>query len=294
MKIADLLTEGLSPILYHYASVPSIINILKTNTLKLSSSLSKKIESDYSKGKYFYFSTTRSRVGAYHFSHGSKKALPHTAVLLKLDGRALSSVVSGTPTDYWGRDFRKISPTKNEMEDRILSDKPEIPNAKKYILSVECFYDEERQSDYGWHNQIKEVISLCLQKGIEVNLYLSQQDFITGKRALKNQDAMDRVNFHGPELERHTRDRESLLAPYIELLTKDDPSELSEKASRVLRNLSYGYGIDDEVRRFQTDFHNENQSDDSRQLTVIAKKIGAKTLKDILIYIKNKFNKKAD
>lgn len=293
MKIVDLLTEGLSPILYHYSGIHTIVNILKTNTIKLSSSLSKKIESDYSKGKYFYFSTTRSRVGSYHFSHDMKQSLQHTVALLKLDGRALSSVVSGGPSDYWGRDFRLASPTKHEMEDRILSDKPEIPNAKKYILSVECFYNEDDQPKYdaGRHNQIKEVVTLCLEMGIEVNLYLTQQDFITGKRALKGQDALDKVNFHGPETEKYNRNRPSYLEPYIELLKATDKQSLSQDALNILRDLDYTYDFQNVLQRVQADLHNSNTHDDSRTFTVLAKKIGAKTVKDALVYIRDKFKK---
>jgi hypothetical protein len=293
MKILSILNEGLSPILYHYGNPDSILNILKTNTIKLSSSLAKNIEKDYTKGKYFYFSTTRSRVGSYHFSHGMKESLTHTAILLKLDGRALSNITTGTPTDYWGRDFRNVAPTKHEMEDRILSDKPTIPNASKYIISVECFYNEQRQNrSNARHNPIRDVVATCLELGIDVNLYLTQDDFITGKRGLKNQTALDKVNFHGPEAEPYNRPhRDSFLQPYIELMTTNDRESLSKPSLRILDDLGYSYDFNNTLQRLQADFHNSNTEDASRELTVLARKAGVKNLTELLAYIKNKFKK---
>jgi hypothetical protein len=293
MKIENILNlnEGISQIVYHHANANAILSIIKGNTFKLSSTFSKQTEKDHS-NKSFYLSTTRSRVGSYHYSHNMDKSLGRVTAMLKLDGQALSSVASGSPVDYWGRDFRKVDPSKNEMEDRITSNKPTIPNAMKYILSLECFYDGSPDTNSYNMNPLRDLIKQALEHGITVNLYKTKQDFITGKRAIQNDKALEQVNDYGPELEPYNRgSRESFLQPYIDLMKIQDKSDLPEASLKILRQLSYSYDFNVALRSLQADFHNENRHDDSRTLTVLAKKAGAKNLTDLLNFIKQKFDK---
>lgn len=288
-EFKPILVEGISNIVYHFSDMNNIKSIITSDTFKLSSTLAKSSEGEINK-KYFYLSTTRSRVGSYHYSHGMKQSLRSHVAMFKLDGRALSAVVGGTAVDYWGRDFRLAEPTKNEMEDRIVTDKPEIKNASKYILSLECYYnkDDTRKTDH--LNPLRDVIRIAIEHNITVNLYLNQQDFITGRRALQNDAALEVVNDHGPELEKIDRSgRQSFLAPFIELMTTKDEASLSKKASDILYALGYDYNFNSELKKLQNDFHNENRHDDSRKLTVLAKQAGAKSLRELLIYIRDKF-----
>ena len=160
MKILSILHEGISDIVFHQTSPDTALAILRDNAFKLSSTMSKAGENEHGT-KSFYLSTTRSRAGRYHYSHGSKHPLGRFTVILKLDGRKLSSVASGGPVDYWGPDFRKVNPTHNEMEDRVTSNHPEIPNADKYIISVEIFVGDHNEPDDISHRSMTEMRELA-------------------------------------------------------------------------------------------------------------------------------------
>lgn len=285
MKILNILNEQLSPVLFHSTHPKTAQRIIETNTFKLSSTLAKQSEQGYNE-KLFYLSTTRSKLGNYHQSS-------HYMLTFKLDGRMLNNNFGGHAVDYWGRDFRNSNPTRNEMEDRVVSDKPEIKDASKYIISLD-FFAGERYIQENFY--IADLVKACIDHGVQFNLFLSEKDFYAGKRAISNQDAYDRLVKVGPrEQEYAPRVRESFLAPYIELLNYDNsndtesvPKGLSENAQRVLKNIVY---YDDGLRMLKADFHNENTHDDSRKFTIMAKKLKLKTLADIIEFIKNKYKR---
>lgn len=286
MKVQDI-CEGLSPVLFH-ATMPDVaLKILDGNVFKLSSSLAKPTERGMS-NKHFYMSTTRSRAGSYHYSQGSSQPLGRIAVIFKLDGRKLSSVAGGGAVDYWGADFRKLDPKNNEMEDRLISDKPEIENADKYILSVELFLGADNRPDDVSHRSLttlRDIATLCVQRGIALNLYTKHTDFVTGKRAVSGEAALERLSVHGPnEPVRPERDY-SDLTPYIEMMRVADRSELSDKARKELDNLRYDRGNG----RLKADFHNSNRHDDSRVLTALAKKHRINDLDGLAEFIRAKF-----
>ena len=294
MKLKEFvpLLEGISPIVYHYTSISNVINIINSNQFKLSSSMAKAIERNMN-GKYFYASFTRSRVGSYHYSHGSKKPLHNNTVMIKLNGQSLNHAVSGNAVDYWGPDFRKIDPTKHEMEDRIVSNRPSIDNIKKYIISVECYYDEAKSNqnhrDNIILNPLAKMIKVCINNNIPVNLYTTHQDFITGKRAISNDDALKMVEEEGPELEPRSWKSNGVppLSPYIELMKATDESTLSDDAQKVLYNIRYySYEVPGSL---SADFHNANRSDLSRELTLLARNNKLHSIKDIVNFIKEKF-----
>ena len=133
-----LLHEGLSDIVYHYTSPSAVINVLKTNKFNTSSNLGTTADAERDQGRFFYFSTQRTK-GSTGYGKGS-------IAVFVLDGRKLMSRYKGFPLDYWGwsqkrSDYDSKSAyaqalTSKEMEDRIVTDKPYIENARDYITEI--------------------------------------------------------------------------------------------------------------------------------------------------------------
>ncbi len=96
-------------------------------------------DSDYkiNKNKFFYLSTTRSKSSG--FRKGDSKIV--------LDGRKLKQRYKITPVDYWNWPKNDKQDTSAyiysmkslEQEDRIVTDKPSIPNAKDYLLGIHIY-----------------------------------------------------------------------------------------------------------------------------------------------------------
>lgn len=182
--VKKILSEGISNITYHFTSLESCIDILKLNSFNLTMSSNK---SDvYDNKKLFYLSTQRSR----------NKELGYaghlgSCVRIQLDGKKIMEKYSGKPIDYWGASMGKQSyynPEYDssygkgfgrarqthynfEMEDRILSYEPNIPNASKYITRIDVYIDprEDRLSQtkvQKYIDEINQTISIEKEKAI--------------------------------------------------------------------------------------------------------------------------------
>lgn len=133
------LNEGLSDIVYHFTYIPHLVNILGMNKFATSSNLGSTADRWKDKGRFFFFSTQRSNGKSGYGRH-------HGNVCIVLDGRKLNQRYKGFPTDYWNwskspKDYDSKSSYKDallslELEDRIVTDKPYIENAKQYIIGI--------------------------------------------------------------------------------------------------------------------------------------------------------------
>lgn len=138
-EINGLINEGLSKTLYHFTYINNLISILKTNQFATSSNLGGTADSSIDRGRFFFFSTQRSKgMSGYGKNHGD--------VCIVLDGEKLNQNFKGFATDYWNwsknpKDYDNPVNYRNallssELEDRIVTNKPYIDNAKKYILEI--------------------------------------------------------------------------------------------------------------------------------------------------------------
>ena len=152
-----VITEGASDILYHFTSKTNLINILKKNEFNLTFSIGDSPDFNVNRNKFFYFSTTRSK------SSGFKKG----NVKLVLDGRKLKNNYKLIPVDYW----RLKSLKNSEQEDRIISDKPIIPNAINYILEIHMKDNTEIISN-------KEIYFISKKYNIPLFFYENEKDFL--------------------------------------------------------------------------------------------------------------------
>lgn len=129
---------GLSPILYHLTTIWPASNILEKNRFELKPAEGTGIENDISEGKY-YLSCARSKANDYF-----RRNAGTSSVILVLDGVKLGQRYAGLPVNYW---YSPTSPglTKDndEMEDRVLSSKPFIPDAMSYITQIHVMRDRE-------------------------------------------------------------------------------------------------------------------------------------------------------
>ncbi len=140
MLILDLL-EGISQVVYHSTRAQGFYSIMRTDQFQLTPDLGSSLERGFRKGKskLYYFSTSRSRTGAYHYP---TKEYSNGTVLFKLDGRKLmADGYTGAPLDYWADPEMPTYADNDEMEDRIYSTKPVIPNATRYIKEIHIYYN---------------------------------------------------------------------------------------------------------------------------------------------------------
>jgi hypothetical protein len=144
-EFGGMLSEGLSRIVYHFTYSSNLANILKTNKFATSSNLGSQADSWKDKGRFYFFSTQRTKGMAGYGSH-------HGNTAIVLDGQKLNQKYKGFPTDYWNwskkrSDYPSIGDYTNalqseEHEDRIVTNEPFIDNAKSYMLEIHVLAKE--------------------------------------------------------------------------------------------------------------------------------------------------------
>ena len=96
-----LMKEALSSKVYHFTSIKSAFNILKTNEMFCQSSLATSAD-DYSDKYKFYVSFTRVKSPKEGFGYNSYKSSSFARI--EFDGDKLNNNFSGRPVDYWNND----------------------------------------------------------------------------------------------------------------------------------------------------------------------------------------------
>ncbi len=133
MKIKDLLESATSN-LYHSTRLYNAAKVLEQGYFKLAASVGTRSELAHQKpGRFYYLSTTRSKVGDYtlHNYHID-------GVVFNLNGDWLNQRYKAAPIDYWERMWLQRDGRTSEAEDRIYSREPTIPlpdPASKLITS---------------------------------------------------------------------------------------------------------------------------------------------------------------
>lgn len=135
------LNEELSKNLHHITGFKQVINILKTDEFKLSPT-----EARLKSGKRddFYMSFARSTESSYI---KSLIDFPNSTscIILELNGEKLNERYKGKPISFYGDLIKKSKKSKHdqrrdEYEDRLISSKEKIPNAKKYIKAIHILF----------------------------------------------------------------------------------------------------------------------------------------------------------
>ena len=285
MKIASILTEGLSDILYHSTSLYNVLNILKNNKLRLSPDLGAESESNLrKKNKIYYMSFARSKMGEYH----SPSKYSGNLSLIVFDGRQLKQDgYSGAPVDYWGWG------NKDEMEDRLYSKSPYIEDAAKYITEIHTFFkrgDQENDTakSVRW---LRSAYIMAKRLGITMYVY----DDIDAFKLLDTRKSISissiQYDTNQEQVKPYQRVSRNYFAPYMELLSVPDKSKLSSDAKRILNNIQ-GWSKDDAKRSLSADIHNGKTGSGREDLDKFLAKttsLGLSKVSQIIDYIDNKF-----
>ena len=145
-----------SSVVYHRTWLHLLLDILKSNRFMPTSSSGTPADQLINKGYEYYFSLMRSPRGDYARSSGQ-------VALIELDGRKLNQRFKGGPVDYWGPKWNK-----DEMEDRVFTNKPFIENAKSYITAIHVL-DSPHTLKYFSPNDLAEIEEYS--KGYDYPIY---------------------------------------------------------------------------------------------------------------------------
>lgn len=240
--INRLLTESVSRVVYHFTSIKTLIDILRRDEFFLTMATNKSDSID--KKRLFYLSTQRTRSSQIGYGYNSR----HSNVRIELDGDALNQRYAGKSYDYWYMGTGQGERAKNdyhrssfEFEDRILSNDPVIPNARKYIKRVDILLNGR------FENEV-ELASMALYMLREkVFVYDNIRDFnaqtdntVNDKIANEYQNGMVPLSknvLNGLKKKRNIQTLHYLCSLYVRKMTKSR-YELKDKSSLVVDILA--------------------------------------------------------
>jgi hypothetical protein len=287
MKIATLITESLSSIVFHVTGVRKAIDIIEQGVFKLSADFAKPSESKINK-PMFYLSTTRSRYGAYHVD--SEGYVSDFAVMFVLDGAKLNNTYKADAVDYWQMTSATGLPMKDEMEDRLFSKDRTIP-ALKYIKTVDLLVNNS-SSYQGTRNDLMYFVNLCKRKGMVLRVFNNSKDFLLGRNPSPIGETIaprqKTGGFTGyPEMHRRYKSSKpselsQIIATHNHLIRgKLPPDNLSEFLTG-----SYGYKRDyyrpEVARRVASDMHNETSKPVMQEIAQVMRYYRATKVVDLL------------
>lgn len=252
-----------SAILYHGTSVGNVLAIVQGRKFKLSSVAGVKSDADINDGYDFYLSCSRSKKGGYSIYAYSFGAM------LVLNGDWFSQRYRVRPVDYWGPGWNK-----DEMEDRVMSNKPEIDlpaDLSKVIKAVHIYIDATEDHPYQLGVLRRCLLALKLAK-VKGYVYMNKAAFQRQdvRKAKPVAELADKLR--GTKDLKGNRGGRKWLAPYMELLHKKKYSELSEDGAYVGNRIVYYSYNDEALRRLENDLHNEKTSDAGRRFVAELRK----------------------
>jgi hypothetical protein len=285
------ITEGVSPILYHVSQIGSVNGILTDNEIRLTPDFGTGAEKEHQpEGKIYYLSTARSKTGGYGYpvSNAQKQG-----AMVVFDGRALmADGYTGKAVDYWGPEFRKLG--KDEMEDRIFSKKPTIPNASKYIKEIHILFDTD--NEYAARN-LKALGYKAKRLNVPLYIYDNQQAFaLLNKNKAASVTTVnaptDKLPLPGTDVE--PRDWRSgpprnYFGGWIELLKMNDASRLSKAGKDALNRAHYfdaNQGLDADIHNARTN----NQRPHLDKFLAVLQQFKIKSTTELMAHVNQKFN----
>lgn len=251
MFIREILSEGLSPIVYHYTNINAALNIVNSGVFELSSTLGS-IEEKYAPPGYPYFlSTTRTKTGDYH------KIVGTSAAMFVLDGTWYNQRYPARSVDYWlNRDPLKSYGRAHEAEDRLFSKTPTIPinGVTGLHVLLKDKFPESRHITW-----IRKVLISAKRRGIPTYFY-------TDERAWRRLDTTNTGNIDilkridSAQRSGYVSSHRGYLRPVLELIGAQKENQLSKKASSIKYSLRYHWDnphvLKDIVHGFSNDFSN--------------------------------------
>lgn len=311
----EYLQEKMSSIVFHKTGISNALKILNDNRFRLSVAIGTEAERRLNKDKTYFLSVARSPLSSYVAQE------PMTGDLyFVLDGNKLNQKYKSFPIDYWGPEFRKIDPTKNEMEDRLVSDEQFIKNAKDYIKEIHVFVEftrtgtdisgnkktDRRVVNGPQFRSLQQVYSVAKKNNIPVYFYKDEQSF-RSRNKTKSVNPLEWLKDNGgftpnenkPRFERRGND----FPDWMELLNfpiekynitgYDDYKArvkdlLTRRSDKLLFNYIL-YNSHDGVKNLSNDIHNRKASDEIGKFIATMRKYKLKDAAEVIDYLKEKW-----
>lgn len=281
MRFSEILVEGATGVLYHKTSVSAALDILDSGEFKLSSSIGNDVESSMAlKGRPYYLSTSRSKVGDYHRWVGD------SAAMFVLDGQRIGSRYRVEPVDYWDRMWLNNPDRTSESEDRIYSRTNTMPIDSVVALNVLL----KKQHDI--HSEtVRQLLIASKTRGIKTYLYTDEKAWRLQdtRKSLKASDYQSLLKGHRsdpPYMRRPVRGQgasnygRSNILDWIELVRKQPGQPLSKNADKIRYNLQY---YSDATTQLKNDFFNAKRPSDPEYPLVV--KLGDYMTKNNLDFV---------
>jgi 8-oxo-dGTP pyrophosphatase MutT (NUDIX family) len=159
-----------SDVVYHRTSLFALGKILEENRFLTTIAFGREGEYKHARNQSYFFSTSRSPDATY--GGGS--------VTLVLDGRKFNYNYKGSAVDYWNAPWKRTAEARskqNELEDRVLTNKPYIPNAAKYITAIHISVEDREKKELRWSQHFHKILHMAETRGIPVSLYSRHKSY---------------------------------------------------------------------------------------------------------------------
>lgn len=294
MKLHDIF-EAATSVLYHNTGLYSAAKILESGYFQLTASAGTSSELMFHKpGKFYYLSTTRSKVGDYTLHNYHIEG-----VVFNLNGDWLNHHYQSAPVDYWERSWARSGGVRtSEMEDRIYSKNPTIPLPNpptKLITSIHILFEIDKIDPDKDENRIlrlRRVLSGAKKQGIPVYVYKTPNDWLTQnpRKRIGTGSLIQLMKPEKPEKPwpRYSRD---YFKDYRELFYKDNIDKLSPSAKKLMWKV---YQYPHEIKTsLEADIHNQRTKGDPGliKLLQIFNKLSIQSPKEFAQYLDNKWTK---
>ena len=203
MESFKVFWENRNPLsrLYHRTSVDSLITILGSNKFKLTvaNSAFERFVMDrrskkhnhsnhpvYNYKKNYYLSTARSMYNTYYID--KQRYYKRSFAIMELDASKLADRYEIIPVDYWHPSKTPgDTDSKDETEDRVISTKPNINDAEKYITRIFLYVGDDNELQ-------KRQIDIIANCGLPVYVFRKEHDLY-----LRNIKKAERIEGHNEE-----------------------------------------------------------------------------------------------
>ena len=292
MLINEILTEGLSPIVYHYTSLVPGTKIIANGEFELSSTLGS-VEERYAPPGYPYFlSTTRTKTGGYHNIIGS------VAVMFVMDGTWYNQRYPAKSVDYWlNRDPKNAYGRAHEAEDRLFSKTPTIPigGVTSVHVLLNVFGAEPKHISL-----VRKLLVGAKRRDIPAYFYTDEGAWRrldtsqTGDiGVLKTIDSVKR----NPYIPSYIR--RSGLESWLELIGAQKENQLSKEANKIKYSLRYHWDnpfyLKDMTRGLENEFSNARKPssgvdrENATKIIAFMRQQKLNTVFDLVTWLANKW-----
>lgn len=290
MRAKEIITEGLSPIVYHYTNLWAGEKIVASGEFELSSTLGS-VEEQYAPKGYLYFlSTTRTKTGDYHSRIGT------SAVMFVLDGTYYNQRYPARSVDYWlNRDPSKAYGREHEAEDRLFSKTPTIPI--KGVTSVHVLL-KDKFPDMTYISKTRKILLGAKRQGIPAYFYTDEDAW----RRLDTSKTGDMNVLKVIDTDKKTyvpRYSKGYLHKWLELIGAQKENQLSKEANSIKYSLRYHWDnpfyLKDIKQGLSNDLSNARKPnsgpdrDNATKIIAFMKTNKLDTVMDLVNYLANKW-----